>query len=66
MTRKTCSACGRRKTLDDFPADSRHADGRASRCRACAVAATRAWREENRKKHLAYHRAWMRQKRGAA
>jgi len=65
MARKTCSACGRSRSLEKFPEDPRHADGRASRCRDCAVEATRAWREKNRKAHREYHREYMRRKRGA-
>lgn len=35
---KTCKRCGETKALGAFPRESRVADGRAARCRACANA----------------------------
>ena len=32
---KTCTLCGDRLPLDQFPPDTRNADGRAGRCRDC-------------------------------
>jgi len=69
MARKKCSACGRSRSLEDFPVDARHADGRGSYCRECAAERTRAWRERskaNRQKHREWNRDYMRRKRGAA
>ena len=34
---KTCTACGKSKQLDDFPADKRNPDGRGVRCLACSL-----------------------------
>jgi len=41
---KLCGRCGHTKPLEDFPRTSRNKDGRGSRCKPCASAATREWR----------------------
>jgi hypothetical protein len=69
VAKKTCSACDRSRSLDDFPEDPRHADGRGSYCRECAAERTRTWRERNRKnreKQREWNREYMRRRRGAA
>ena len=35
MTRKTCTVCDVRKSVDQFPKDSRYSTGHDSVCRAC-------------------------------
>jgi hypothetical protein len=67
--RKKCNTCGRRRPLEDFPADPRRGDGHGSYCRACVAERTRAWRERskaNREKQREWNREHMRRKRGAA
>ena len=42
MTRQTCTMCNLRKSLDEFPKDSRYSTGHDTSCRACKNAAKRA------------------------
>jgi hypothetical protein len=45
---KPCRLCRAVKSLDDFPADYRCADKRASRCRACESRRVNAFRKAAR------------------
>lgn len=58
MTLKTCSKCGKQKSIDDFfrSADNKK-DGHDPRCKACKQAVTMAWREKNKDKYNEYMRA---------
>ncbi len=66
---KVCTLCERRRSLDGFPEDARHADGRGSYCRDCAAERTREWRErsrKNREQQREWNREYMRRRRRAA
>jgi hypothetical protein len=52
---KTCTNCGAEKPLEGFPPNRWASDGRSPWCRACANAATRAWRERNPEKAASYY-----------
>lgn len=41
---KLCGRCSTEKPLPEFPRSSRNKDGRGSRCNACALEVTAAWR----------------------
>jgi hypothetical protein len=44
---KTCTHCGERKPLEDFPANQKMLDGRSSWCRVCHAEACARWRAEH-------------------
>ena len=47
METKTCSMCHEAKSLNDFHNNKAARDGKTSRCKVCASAATRKWYAEN-------------------
>jgi hypothetical protein len=55
---KQCTRCNDTKPLDAFPPRRTTRDGRDSHCRACANAATRAWRAANPETARASRRRW--------
>jgi hypothetical protein len=55
---KSCNKCGETKELTEFFKDKGFKDGRASICKKCKQANTYAWREKNRDKYNADHKAW--------
>lgn len=44
---RTCTKCGVAKPLDSYHKNSRQRGGLATRCKECANAAYKAWRESN-------------------
>lgn len=56
---KTCTKCGEKKPLTDFPKAKRYKDGLSCLCRACHAAATSVWRKANQEKVLAYRKEWQ-------
>ena len=72
---KTCTGCGNTKAVSEFSKDRTKADGLRTRCKSCKrtddlayqsqrrdeyAERTRRWREENKDRHDAYMRAYMR------
>lgn len=55
---KRCSRCGEEKPLDEFYPRKDVKDGREGRCKACARAKTRAWREGDPELVSAAYRRW--------
>ena len=55
---KCCSGCGVVKSLDDFHRNRTRRDGRAYRCKECANAWQRRYREENHDKVREWHRRY--------
>lgn len=55
---KACTGCGESKPVTEFYANRRTIDGRTSRCKACAQAATLKWREANPDKVRAAAKEW--------
>lgn len=49
MTTKHCTACGRRRRLDNFYISRRAKDGRTSQCKACIQAYNDAHAEDRRR-----------------
>ena len=47
MTTKVCSKCGVEKEVGEFGEDRRRKDGLNLKCKACANAAQKAWRDAN-------------------
>ena len=47
---KTCRSCGVEKPFDDFHRNSRHADGRTSYCKPCAIVRAAEWQKANPEK----------------
>ena len=45
---KTCTKCGERKPLEDFPKGSRYSDGRRSQCKACTALYDKAYNKSYR------------------
>lgn len=43
--KKRCGRCGEVKPLDQFHRNRRNKDGTNNRCRPCAIAATKEWRQ---------------------
>ncbi len=43
---KRCTKCGEEKDIGSFPSERRSSDGVAARCKACASAYQRTWREQ--------------------
>ena len=58
---KRCTKCHVNKDVTEFHANAKAVDGRKSRCRTCSNAASGAWHEANRDKHLAMNHAWYAQ-----
>jgi hypothetical protein len=58
---KRCTGCSAWLALEEFPVNRRMHLGRGSRCRECARAATRDWRERNRERVNAERREAYRQ-----
>ena len=58
MTEKTCTKCGEEKPLDSFPKQAAGKLGLSSQCRACNIARSRKWRENNRERHKASVANW--------
>ena len=56
MSSKTCKDCGTEKPLDEFYANKKRKDGRATYCMPCANARSAAWRKNNPKKNAVHHR----------
>jgi len=56
---KICHVCGNRKLLSDFHVLRRAADGRQTKCKACACAATRDWASRNKEKVSAAKRDYF-------
>lgn len=54
--KKTCTACGKTKKLDEFYAQKGNSDGRQGRCKECCKKAAL----ENRWKNIEYFRAYDR------
>ena len=63
---KCCSGCGVVKSLDDFRRNRTRRDGREYRCKECASAYERRYREENRDKERERHRRWLEKNRDKA
>tara|TARA_R110000824_G_C15208330_1_gene676350 strand:- start:1168 stop:1614 length:447 start_codon:yes stop_codon:yes gene_type:complete len=57
MTEKPCKKCGEIKPLTMFHNHPGTYDGRHGQCKACAAAAARRNREENRERYRAYESA---------
>lgn len=59
MQTKICKVCGRQKPLADFHRNHTYADGHMSKCKECASAYAKVWREANREHNrqnkLAYY-----------
>ncbi len=55
METKICTKCKATKTLDEFPPDKKHRDGRASWCRVCGRLACKRW-AKNHKESIAQRR----------
>lgn len=58
---KTCSSCGETLERAAFHVDRRSADGLRGRCKACVLAAQRAYYSENRESELERNRRWHRE-----
>lgn len=54
--RKTCFRCGEEKSHADFYPNRDNTDGRASACRDCTLAYSKAWRERNQEKRRSQQR----------
>ena len=54
---KHCSRCDTTKPFSEFHANKRSADGLSSRCKPCAIAATKAYRKANKQHYVAYDKA---------
>ena len=57
-TVKTCNKCGHAKASTEFFRDTGSADLLATICKACKQANTYAWRDKNKEKYNADHKAW--------
>lgn len=55
---KPCRACGVTKELDDFFVDNKAPDKRWSKCKSCAKATNKVWRERNKAHLKAYVYQW--------
>lgn len=55
---KACSVCGEAKALSEYHKDSGAKDGHTSRCKGCARAAGKAWREQNADHRMAQKKAY--------
>ncbi|MBB1057848.1 HNH endonuclease [Dietzia sp. B19] len=59
---KTCTGCGETKPITDYHRDSDKKDGYNPRCKACALARTKAYREANREAILAHRKNYHAEK----
>jgi hypothetical protein len=51
---KRCSRCEVEKPLDEFHRSKAHAQGRAQRCKVCAIAVASGWYRDNKARKRAY------------
>lgn len=58
LEEKTCSKCGKSKSLDEFYPDTRGEKGRRADCKVCRRAYNNAINRENRKRKDARDRRW--------
>lgn len=65
--RKRCPACGETKSVHAFGRSRKGSSVRVNpRCRECASAVAKTWREQNRDRYNAFFRAWRRDPENAA
>src|SRR5260221_2133030 len=57
IVEKVCTKCGQTKPLEAFARRSERRGGRVSRCKACASAENKTWRELQLAKH-GYKQPW--------
>jgi len=55
---KTCSKCGEKRPLDEFPKDPNRRDGRRGTCNDCSNEIHRDWVAKNRERLNASNRRW--------
>ena len=56
---KLCKKCDEEKSLDEFHKNKNGKDGLNSRCKTCAIAATKAWNKANPERNRARVAKWQ-------